>query len=81
MLFDRIESHNGFINWLAASTLSIYLLTDNSFRKVLDPWLLDSIKENAIAGYGLVIGVCSLCLFIDKIRELLFHPIRKYKLK
>lgn len=81
MLFDRMQYHNGFINWMAGSTLSIYLLTENAFRKVLDSWLLDNIKESVIAGYGIVIGVCILCLFADKLRELLFIPIKKHILK
>lgn len=81
MLFDRIETHSSIVNWLASSTLAIYLLTDNSFRKILDTWLLDNIKDNALTGYLIVIALCLACILFDKVKDLLFIPIKKHILK
>lgn len=81
MLFDKIETHSGIVNWLASSTLAIYLLTDNSFRKVIDTWLLDNIKDNALTGYLIVFALCLVCILFDKVKDFLFIPIKKYILK
>ena len=69
--------HSAFINWLASSTLAIYLITDSGLRSTLDPWLLSHVMDKPLVGYGLMAGVCVVCLLIDKLRELLFSPFNK----
>lgn len=72
MTFDRMKFVNKYINYMAASTLAIYLLTDNGVvRKTLDTWLLQEVLGGAI-GFVYILLVAVLCLFIDKVRECLF---------
>lgn len=78
MLFDKCNLHIGFVNWLASSTFAIYLITESSFRMRIDCWLFQNIFKNPLYGYFLIVIVCSICMFIDKIRLLLFKPIDKY---
>lgn len=57
---------------MAASTLAIYLLTDNGVvRKPLDTWLLQELLDGA-KGFVYILAVAILCLVIDKVRECLF---------
>lgn len=72
MTLDRIKFVNKYVNYMAASTLAIYLLTDNGVvRKPLDTWLLQELLDGA-KGYMYILAVAVLCLFIDKVRECLF---------
>lgn len=78
MTLDKRPFHSALVNWLAGSTLAIYLITDNSgLRSVLNPWLLSHVMESPIVGYGLMAAVCLACLLVDKVRELLFFPFNK----
>lgn len=57
---------------MAASTLAIYLLTDNGVvRKPLDTWLLQELLDGS-KGFVYILAVAILCLVIDKVRECLF---------
>lgn len=78
MLMDKCRLHNGIVNWLASSTLAIYLITESGFRMRIDNWLFQNILENPFYGYFLIIVVCIFCLFIDKVRLLLVKPIDKH---
>lgn len=63
---------NKYINYMSASTLAIYLLTDNGVtRKPLDTWLLKELLDGAM-GVVYILAVAILCLVIDKVRECLF---------
>ena len=63
---------NKYINYMAASTLAIYLLSDNGVvRKPLDKWLLQELLDGAM-GFVYILAVAILCLVIDKVRECLF---------
>lgn len=75
MFLDKVKYVNKIINYFAASTLAIYILTDNAFvRMPLDTWLFKGIMEGGI-GYMYVFIVALICLFIDKVREALFSII------
>ena len=75
LLLDKIKYVNRIINYFAASTLAIYILTDNAFVRIpLDTWLFDGIMNGGI-GYVYVFVAALVCLLIDKIRELLFSMI------
>lgn len=77
LLLDKIKYVNRIINYFAASTLAIYILTDNAFVRIpLDTWLFDGIMNGGI-GYVYVFVAALVCLLIDKIRELLFSIIIK----
>lgn len=78
MLMDKCRLHIGIVNWLASSTLAIYLITESGFRMRIDNWLFQNILENPFYGYFLIIVVCIFCLFIDKVRLLLVKPIDKH---
>ena len=70
MTLERIKFVNKYVNYMAASTLAIYLLTDNGVvRKPLDTWLLQELLDGA---KGYILAVAILCLVIDKVRECLF---------
>lgn len=72
MTLDRMKFVNKFVNYMAASTLAIYLLTDNGVvRKPLDTWLLQELLDGAM-GFVYILTVAILCLVIDKVRECLF---------
>lgn len=72
MTLDRIKFVNKYVNYMAASTLAIYLLTDNGVvRKPLDTWLLQELLDGA-KGFVYILAVAILCLVIDKVRECLF---------
>lgn len=67
MTLDRMKFVNKFVNYMAASTLAIYLLTDNGVvRKPLDTWLLQELLDGAI-GFVYILTVAILCLVIDKV--------------
>lgn len=69
---DRMKFVNKYINYMSASTLAIYLLTDNGVtRKPLDTWLLKELLDGAM-GVVYILAVAILCLVIDKVRECLF---------
>ena len=52
---------------MAASTLAIYLFTDNEVvRKPLDTWLLQELLDGA-KGFVYILTVAILCLVIDKV--------------
>lgn len=75
LLLDKVKYVNKIINYFPASTLAIYILTDNAFvRMPLDTWLFNSIMNDGI-GYLYVFVVVLVCLLIDKIREVLFSMI------
>lgn len=66
---------------MAASTLAIYLLTDNGVvRKPLDTWLLQEVLDGSM-GYVYILAAAVLCLFIDKVRECLFDIVRIHIIK
>ena len=72
MTLDRIKFVNKYVNYMAASTLAIYLLTDNGVvRKPLDTWLLQELLDGA-KGFVYILAIAVLCLIIDKVRECLF---------
>lgn len=78
---DRMKLVNKYINYMAASTLAIYLLTDNGVtRKPLDTWLLQKVLCGAI-GFVYILAVAVLCLVIDKIRECLFGIVSLHIIK
>lgn len=78
MILDRIKFVNKYVNYMAASTLAIYLLTDNGVvRKPLDTWLLQELLEGS-KGIVYILAVAILCLVIDKVRECLFGLVRLY---
>lgn len=72
MTFDRMKFVNKYINYMAASILAIYLITDNVVtRKPLDTWLLQEVLDGAM-GFVYILAVAIICLVIDKVRECLF---------
>lgn len=81
MTFDRMKFVNKYINYMAASTLAIYLLTDNGVvRKPLDTCLLQEVLGGAI-GFVYILAVAILCLVIDKVRECLFGIVSLHIIK
>lgn len=76
-LFLSCENKKTFFSWvnyLAASTLAIYLITDLPIvRENLCPVLLTYLLK----GWGLfaIIGICFSCALLDKIPRLLFKYI------
>lgn len=77
ILLEKHPTHIGIINWLASSTLAIYLITDNELRCYLDPWLWDKVISNPIIGYLFIVLFCVACLLFEKVRELIFSPLIK----
>ena len=76
IVLDSKRTTNKYINYLATSTLAIYLLTDNFVvRKPLDTWLLKEIISG-VNGYVCLLIVVVICLLIDKIRGLLFDGVK-----
>lgn len=76
IVLDKVKFTNCLANYFAASTLAIYLLTDNGFvRKPLDTWLLKEML-NGVQGYVYILIVVVVCLFIDKVRELIFDFVK-----
>ena len=76
MYWDKHPFHNGFINYLASSTLAIYLLTDNVLRTEFDPWLLGYVMDG-VQGFLLIAAIAVGCLLADKIREGLFGVVKR----
>lgn len=77
VVLDNRKWTNKIVNYLAASTLAIYLLTDNGMvRKPLDTWLLHEML-NGIHGYLYILIVAISCLLLDKVREAIFEIIKK----
>lgn len=79
---DKIKFVNKYVNYMAASTLAIYLLTDNEVvRKPLDTWLLKEVLDSS-KGFLYIGGISLSCLVVDKLRESLFGilqwPVRKF---
>lgn len=67
-------THVNFINWLATSTLAVYLITDfPTIRNIINPFLFGNMF-NGIS-YILIIGIFLGCICVDKIRELVFSLI------
>lgn len=76
MALDSVRFTNRFVNYLAASALAIYILTDNGFVRVrLDPWLLREMLSG-IAGYGYILLIALCCLLIDRVRALFFDLVK-----
>lgn len=76
VVLDKVKTTNRVVNYMAASTLAIYILTDNGFvRKPLDTWLLKEIL-NGIHGYVYILLIAVACLFIDKMREVFFDIVK-----
>ena len=79
MALHQLPFHSALINWLASSTLAIYLITESSvIRSTLNPWLLSHVMVRPLVGYGLMVAVCVACILIDKVREVLFIPINRF---
>ena len=76
-ILDNHPLHIGIINWLSTSTLSIYLITDNELRELLDPWLLQNLLSNPFRGLCIIVLICITCLFAEKLRMLLFLPLSR----
>lgn len=82
---DRMKYVNKYINYMASSTIAIYLITDNVVtRKTLDAWLLQEVLGGAM-GFVYIFIVAFLCIVIDKLRENLLGVLivifNVYKLK
>lgn len=77
VLADRYKLYCSYVNWLASSTLAIYLITESAFRIDIDKWLFNNILEKPYWGFCQVILVCLACLLADKIRLLLVKPLDK----
>lgn len=75
MWLEKHQFNSGIINWLASSTLAIYIITDNELREYLDPWLFRNVMDNPLVGYTIVFLLCLGCLLIEKIRVILFYPL------
>lgn len=68
---------NKFVNYLSASTLAVYLITDNYVtREPLDTWLFEEVLAG-FHGYVYIIIIVSICVVVDKLRELLFCVVNK----
>lgn len=76
MYLDIHPFHNGVINYLASSTLAIYLLTDNVFRTKFDPWLLGYVMKG-FEGFLLIAIIAVGCLLVDKFRDAIFTVVKK----
>lgn len=83
-LFKEIKFYSKFVNWIASSTLGIYLLHDNDIvRKyiwtIIYPNKLYLYSNNLILHAFLKISIVFVsCLIIDKIRIYIFEkPIKK----
>lgn len=73
VIVERVKFTNKIINYFAASTLSVYVMTDNFLvQKPLDSWLLHEVL-NHWYGYGCILFAVVSCLCIDKMREMLFE--------
>lgn len=60
------------VNWLASSILAIYLITDfPTVRVKINPYLFPYMME--WTGHIMALGICIGCIFIDKLRALLFY--------
>ncbi len=71
IISSRKVFYSPIINYLSSSVLSIYLITDNDL--ILHP-LTKFLYSHIFNFYGffLILAVCLVCIFIDKIRILLF---------
>lgn len=71
---DSHETHSNFVNWVAASTLSVYLITDYpSIRDIIDPYLFEGMQNGK--SYVLIVLIFLSCILIDKLRMFLFALI------
>lgn len=71
---ERKHRYIPFVNYLSSSVLAIYLITDfPPIREILDPFLQPFVMK----GYGIifVVGVCLVCVLVDKGRSALFKVI------
>lgn len=69
-------THINIINWMATSTLAVYLITDfPAIRNIVIPFLYGNMFNGISNLYLLVIFLG--CIFVDKIRELLFSLISR----
>lgn len=69
---DGKKWRNRYVNYLAASTLAIYLITEHGgVRRPLDEWLLGRIMNEG-DGFLFVLVVAFVCLVADKVREAIF---------
>lgn len=74
IILERKKITIPFINYLASSVLAIYLITSNDLisydlTKELYPHVLN------IYGFVIIVAICLVCIFIDKIRILIFNSI------
>lgn len=75
---DKKAFHSALVNWLASSTLAIYLITDSGgLRNYIMPWLLDNVMATPLLGYSMMVIVCLACLMIDKVRTVFVTPLNK----
>ena len=74
LLAEKYKTYNRQINWLASSSLAIYLITEYpSIRYDLCPVLLRPTLHGW--GIGLVLLICLACILFDKIRDKVFQLV------
>lgn len=68
---DMIKTHSNVTNWIATSTLSVYLITDYpSVRNIINPYLYEGMFCGT--SYFVILLIFLLCIFIDKLRIVCF---------
>ena len=74
LLAEKYKTYNRQINWLASSSLAIYLITEYpSIRYDLCPVLLQPTLHGW--GIGLILLICLACILFDKIRDKVFQLV------
>lgn len=84
LYFTTLEIQSKSINWMAGSTLAVYLVHENRFFEFI-PWYesieTKFVNENALHSFGFILlGIMSIMIIpilIDKIRLIILKPIHK----
>ena len=84
LYFTTLEIQSNIINWMAGSTLAVYLVHENRFFEFI-PWYRSIeakfVNVNALHSFGLILlGIMSIMvipILIDKIRLIVLKPIYK----
>ena len=68
-------TYNKFINFWSGSILGIYLITESRVLRPHNSEVLAVMMDNYALGLLLIMGICVVCLVVDKIRFYIFEGV------
>jgi hypothetical protein len=87
LFFTKLNINSHTINWIASSAFAVYLINCNKFIRPLWTGLSITLFKTynflyfSLAMIIAVILFFVLCIFVDKIREVVYREIYKIKVK